>query len=157
MSLQEYIKDAATSLGITTLKTEQQEAIRQFVLGRDVFVSLPTGYGKSACYFSLPFVFDRLRRVEKKSIVVVVSPLVALMKDQVAQCSSRGLAAGFVSTDPNDHSMRRQVMEAKFQIVFMTPEALFAGRKWRELLKEEPYHSNLVGFVIDEAHCVKKW
>ena len=38
-------------------------------------------------------------------------------------------------------------MEAKFQIVFMSPEALFAGRKWRELLKEEPYHSNLVGFV----------
>ena len=44
MSLQEYIEDAATSQGITTLKTEQQEAIRQFVLGRDVFVSLPTGY-----------------------------------------------------------------------------------------------------------------
>ena len=65
MSLQEYIKDAATSLGITTLKTEQQEAIRQFVLGRDVFVSLPTGYGKSVCYFPLPFVFDRLRRVER--------------------------------------------------------------------------------------------
>ena len=42
----EYTKDAATSLGITTLKTEQQEAIRQFVLGRDVFVSLPKGYGK---------------------------------------------------------------------------------------------------------------
>ena len=60
-------KDAATSLGITTLKTEQQEAIRQFVLGRDVFVSLPTGYGKSVCYFPLPFVFDCLRRVEKKS------------------------------------------------------------------------------------------
>ena len=102
----EYTKDAATSLGITTLKTEQQEAIRQFVLGRDVFVSLPTGYGKSVCYFPLPFVFDCLRRVEKKSIVVVASPLVALMKDQVAQCSSCGLAAGFVSTDPNDHSMR---------------------------------------------------
>ena len=56
--------------------------------------------------FPLPFVFDCLRRVEKKSIVVVASPLVALMKDQVAQCSSCGLAAGFVSTDPNDHSMR---------------------------------------------------
>ena len=77
ISLQEYINDAATSLGITALKTEQQEAIRQFVLGRDVFVSLPTGYGKSVCYFPLPFVFDRLRRVDKKSIVVVVSPLVA--------------------------------------------------------------------------------
>ena len=78
-------KDAATSLGITMLKTEQQEAIRQFVLGRDLFVLLPMGYGKSVCYFFLPPVFDRLRWVEKKSIVVVVSPLVALMKDQMVQ------------------------------------------------------------------------
>ena len=106
-----------------------------------MFVSLPTGYGKSVCYFPLPFVLDRLRRVEKKSIVVVVSPLVALTKDQVAQCSSCGLVAGFVSTDPNDHSMRRQVMEARFRIAFMSPGALFAGRKMAE-----PYHSTLVGF-----------
>ena len=58
-----------------------------------MFVSLPTGYGKSVCYFSLPLVFDRLRRVEKKSVVVVVSPLVALMKDQVSDCfhESRGV------------------------------------------------------------------
>ena len=62
----------------------KDKAIRQFILGRDVFVSLPTGYGKSVCYFSLPLVFDRLRRVEKKSVVVVVIPLVALMKDEVA-------------------------------------------------------------------------
>ena len=60
---------------------------------RDVFVSLPMGYGKSVCYFPLPLVFDRLRRVEKKSVVVVVSPLVALMKDQVSDCfhESRGV------------------------------------------------------------------
>ena len=46
-------------------------------------------------------------------------------------------------------------MEATFQIVFMSPEALFAGRKWRELLKEEPYHSNFVGFVSVESDAVR--
>ena len=60
------------------LKDEQEEAITHFALGRDVFVSLPTGYGKSFCYQAL----DCLRKVEK-SIVMVVCLLVALMKDQV--------------------------------------------------------------------------
>ena len=64
------------------------------------------GIWKECLLFSPPVRVCCLRRVEKKSIVVVASPLVALMKDQVAQCSSCGLAAGFVSTDPNDHSMR---------------------------------------------------
>ena len=54
-----------------------------FALGRDVFVSLPTVYGKSFCYQALPFVFDCLRKVEKP-IVMAVSLLVALMKDQIA-------------------------------------------------------------------------
>ena len=65
-----------------TVKAEQEEAIMHLTLGRDVFVSLPTGYGKSFCYQALPFVFDGLRKVEKL-IVMVVSLLVALMKDQV--------------------------------------------------------------------------
>ena len=49
----------------------------------DVFVSLPTGFGKSLCYILLPRVFDLLRGVEKKSIVAVISPLIALMEDQL--------------------------------------------------------------------------
>ena len=106
------------------LKAEQEEAITQFALGRDVFVALPTGYSKGLCYYSLPLVFDRLRKVEKKSIVMVVSLLVALVKDQVAHCSSCGLTAGFVSTD---HCMRRQTMEAKYQLIFISPESLFTG------------------------------
>ena len=91
------IRDSASALGIYTLKPEQEKAILQFLLGRDVFVALPTGYGKSLCYFVLPLVFDRVRDVSNRSIVLVVSPLVTLMKDQVAHCSSRGLAAGYIS------------------------------------------------------------
>ena len=73
MSLLGYIKAAATTLGITTVKAEKEEAITHFALGRDVFY-----------YQALLLVFDCLRKVEKKLIVMVVSPLVALMKDQVS-------------------------------------------------------------------------
>ena len=65
-----------------------------------MFVALPTGYGKSLCYCCLPRVVDLVRSVEKQSsIVVVVSPLIALMKDQVAACHSKGLTAGYVIAD----------------------------------------------------------
>ena len=64
------------------------------MFGNDVFVSLPTGYGKS--HGLLPCVFDALRGVEKKSIVLVVCPLVALMKEHV-QFSSMGIPAAYVS------------------------------------------------------------
>ena len=59
------VTKVAESLGFPFLKAEQQEAITQFVLGKDVFVSLPTGFGKSLCYTLLPLVFDHLRGVER--------------------------------------------------------------------------------------------
>ena len=103
MALVSQIHDAASALDIDALKPEQEQAIRQFLQGRDVFVALPTlGYGKSMkslCDFALPPVFDRIRKVTNQSIVLVVSPLVALMKDQVAHCSSRGLTAGFICNE----------------------------------------------------------
>lgn len=156
MSVEDVIDAAAASIGVNTLKREQREAIMQFSQGRDVFVALPTGYGKSICYYSLPIVFDRIRKVSNKSIVVVVSPLIALMEDQVKHCLLHGVSASYVSSDMV-RSMRRQILEGQYQIVFISPEALFTGRNWREMLKEEPYLSNLVGFIVDEAHCVKKW
>ena len=68
-----------------------------FLNGNDVFVALPTGYGNSLCYICLPGEFNRLKTSEKTSIVVIVSPLVALMKDQVALYSSKGVSAAYIS------------------------------------------------------------
>ena len=84
---------AAKSLGYSTLKPEQHEAVVKFASGRDVFVSLPTGHGKSLCYILLPPVFDSLRGVEAKSVVLVVSPLVGLMRDQVTSINKLGMSA----------------------------------------------------------------
>ena len=84
-------------MGYSKLKPEQEKAILSFVFGNDVFVSLPTGYGKSLCFGLLPCVFDALRGVKKKSIVLVVCPLVALMKEHVVNFSSMGISAAYVS------------------------------------------------------------
>ena len=76
------IATAVNKLGYKAT-SHQEKAIRELVLGKDVFVSLPTGSGKSLCYAALPYVFDTLR-ARDDSIVVVVCPLQAIMEDQVS-------------------------------------------------------------------------
>ena len=93
-SLQSLIEKAAKAIGYPSLEDKQKV---KFIKGGDVFVSLPTGYGKSLCYTLLPSIFDNLRGVKKKSIVLVVSPLLALMKDQVANISAKGITAVHIS------------------------------------------------------------
>lgn len=73
---------AARALGYQELKKEQLEAIEKLVAGKDVFVALPTGFGKSLCFAVLPSVFNTLFASES-SIVVVITPLTAIIKDQV--------------------------------------------------------------------------
>ena len=76
------IGNASERLGYSSLKSQQKRAITSFLEGNDVFVSLPTGSGKSLCFALLPFAFDDFLRREG-SIAIVVSPLISLMKDQV--------------------------------------------------------------------------
>ena len=136
---------------------EQEIAFLSFLRGRDVFVSVPTGYGKSLCYAALPGAFDLLLgRRPSTSIVIAVSPLIALMKDQVAAMSAKGLAIGCVTQESSDEEKAR-VKSGEFQLVLFSPEALLSIRRWRELLQGHLYSSRIVAFVVDEAHCVKKW
>ena len=72
------------SLGYSALKPEQLSVIKSFVCGKDVFAVLPTGFGKSLCYACFPAILDTVRGCSG-SIVVVVSPLNAIMKDQVTK------------------------------------------------------------------------
>ena len=152
------IVKAAGSLGYT-LKPEQKQALLKFVGGQDVFVSLPTGFGKSLCYILLPRIFDLLRGVENKCIVIVVSPLIALMKNQVASIAKIGLSATYVSDRDTKlaSTSEQSVMKGNVSIVLISPEALFISTKWKSMLSSDIYRENLVGFIVDEAHCIKKW
>ena len=124
-----------------------------------MFVSLPMGYGKSLCYALLSLVFDKRREmVEKRLIVMVVSPLIALMKDQLAKFTERGVTVVCISDlESMDKNFRRKVVNGEHQMVYISPEALFLRTDWRRMLAGDLYRRNLVGFIIDEAHCVTKW
>ena len=74
-TVEQAMRFAMTELKVETLKDKQKEAICSFVNGRDCFVILPTGYGKTLCYVLLPYVYDHLRGKTRSSIVICVSPL----------------------------------------------------------------------------------
>ena len=81
--------DVAKPLGYT-LKEEQRKVLCSFVGGEEVCAVLPTGYSKSLCYQCLPFIFDSLRTDGLQSVILVISPLVAIIKDQVRKHPSGG-------------------------------------------------------------------
>ena len=128
------IDKVGSDLGFT-LKLEQKISLLKFASGRDVFVSLPTGYGKSLCYILLPKLFDALRGVCGQSIILVVSPLIALMKYQVGDITKMGIRATYISDKETISSVIRQEIErGEYQIAFVSPEALFFGTQWRRIL-----------------------
>ena len=148
-----------------TLKDEQKQAINAVYGGSDVFVFLPTGFGKSICFHVLPFLFNHklgLVGGQKKKCVIVVSPLISLMVDQVRSLRSNSVEAVVISSNSRENSLvskefratENNVVDAS--IIFSSPEALIHS-KWREVM-ENPLASNRVcALVIDEAHCVSKW
>ena len=147
------------------LREKQAEVVVSFVRGRDVFVSLPTGSGKSLCYTCIPWTFDELKKTgrQPKSIIVVVSPLVALMKDQVAALIRIGVNAVYVCGQEaeTDEKVVEELHEGLYQVhvhvVFFSPESLLTVEMWRDMLQTDVYRDNIVGFMVDEAHRVKKW
>ena len=148
------------------LKSKQPDAIKAIYEGRDVFLWLPTGYGKSVCYQVLPFLFDfKLDKttncVIKRSVVVVVSPLVSLMIDQVSSLQSRGVSAAIFSgnagVDQKLTASDQDVFAGKYRLLFTAPEAIVSSSKWKQLLLEPPLYNQVVALVVDEAHCVYKW
>ena len=103
-------------------------AITEFLKGKEIFVSLPTGSGKSLCFATLPYVFDFLKHFLvagnepiHSSICVVVSPLVSLMKDQVAKFGERGLRCAYVGEEQTDREIKSGVLAGEFQLVYMSP------------------------------------
>ena len=140
-----------------SLKPEQKACIKYVFDGKDVFVWLPTGFGKSVCYEVLPFLFDK-KLGRDNSLVVVVSPLVSLMVDQVRTLRSRSVKASVLSSAS---SMEKEFIATDADLasnshLFCAPEALVSAR-WRQAIEKPEVSSRVVAVIVDEADCVSKW
>ena len=134
--------------------------MREFVGGRDVFVSVPTGSGKSICYACTLLVFDKLREHDNSGttsghcITAIVSPLTALMQDQTAKFESRGLKVAYLGGEEDKID---SVMEGNVQLLYFSPECILSHSHWRDMLMTPCYQNNLICLAVDEAHLVEKW
>ena len=112
--------------------------------------------GAASPYGNLPLVFDHLKNDSKnKSIVVVVSPLKALMLDQVHLFSTKGVDSVYVS-DSEAGEACEAVTTGSVSLIFVSPESLLGCCKWREMFRSPIYKRNLMRLVMDEAHCIDK-
>ncbi|MCH7606710.1 MAG: DNA helicase RecQ [Chloroflexi bacterium] len=125
----------------------QEEIIEQVLARKDTLVVMPTGGGKSLCY--------QLPAVCFSGVTVVVSPLIALMKDQVDSLSANGIEAAFINSTLSFQKIDRVQVQAKngsLKILYLAPERLaLAG--FRDFLRT----LDISLFAIDEAHCISEW
>jgi ATP-dependent DNA helicase RecQ len=133
--------------GFTSFRPLQEEIIRDALAGKDVFALLPTGGGKSLC-FQLP-------ALAREGLTVVVSPLIALMKDQVDAMQASGVAATFLNSSLAAGESRgrlRGLHNGEFRLLYVAPERLMISG-----FLEDVKRWNVKLIAVDEAHCISEW
>ena len=133
--------------GLADFRGRQEQAIRAVLEGRDVLLTMPTGAGKSLVY--------QLPAVLLDGLTLVVSPLIALMKDQVDGLRARGLRASFVnsSIDAGERNRRlKAAQRGQLDLLFVTPER-FRSPTFQAIEAE----LRIVRLAVDEAHCISQW
>lgn len=136
------------TFGYDSFRPLQREIIEAHLGGRDTFALLPTGGGKSLC-FQLPAI------VRKTGLTIVISPLIALMKDQVDQLQEAGVAATYLNSSLKSSEARTRMAglhRGEWRLLYVAPERLMLDQ-WAENLKAW----NVTAIAIDEAHCVSEW
>ena len=144
MTLQEALKRA---FGYDSFRPNQEEACRNLLQGRDQLVILPTGGGKSICY--------QLPALLRDGCAIVVSPLIALMRDQIDALNRRHIPSATINSSMPD-AARRQVLllllKEKLKLLYISPETLMS-QTGEYILRS----AKVSFFAIDEAHCISQW
>jgi len=133
--------------GFPTFRPSQEAIVRDVLAGRDVFALLPTGGGKSLCY--------QLPAVLTSGLTVVISPLIALMKDQVDALDTAGIPATALNSSLERHEMRARadaLERGAYKLLYVAPERLTMPGFADELARW-----GVARFVVDEAHCISEW
>ena len=158
MSLSEALSFSLCRLGLphVTLKEEQRIAIEAVHQGRDVFVCLPTGFGKSLCYQTLPFVADYFKR-KANGAVLVVSPHCFDRRPswRFEEAWGASIHCHFIHLCGKKNMCTDQSL-ATDRLFYCAPEALVTSR-WRCAFDKPGFSNRIMAVVVDEAHCVSKW
>ena len=135
------------NFGYDAFRPLQEEIINDALAGRDVFALMPTGGGKSLC-FQLPALL-------REGMTIVVSPLIALMKDQVDALRASGIAATFLNSSLDRHEAAerfRGLNRGEYRMLYVAPERLML-----DTFLEGALNWNIEQIAIDEAHCISEW
>ena len=136
-----------TVFGFQSFRAPQEDIIATLIAGGDALVLMPTGGGKSLCY--------QIPALVRKGCGVVISPLIALMQDQVQALQQLGVRSAFLNSTLDAATVRQietALARGELDLLYLAPERLKQPRT-RELLQ----NSNIALFAIDEAHCVSQW
>lgn len=137
--------------GYDKFRTGQRQIIEDALQNRDLLIVMPTGGGKSLC-FQLPAIL-------KKGLTVVVSPLIALMQDQVESLRNNNISATFLNSSLNAHKTRSReeaILQGRVKLLYLAPERLLSDR-FLPFLDLVNHQVGISAFAIDEAHCVSEW
>ncbi len=133
--------------GYPSFRGQQQAVVEHLSEGGDALVLMPTGGGKSLCY--------QIPALLRQGTGIVVSPLIALMQDQVDALREAGVAAAYLNsslTGEEQREVERQLLAGELNLLYVAPERLLTGRFLDQLERTE-----VALFAIDEAHCVSQW
>ncbi|MDD2834406.1 MAG: DNA helicase RecQ [Methylotenera sp.] len=137
--------------GYSSFRGEQEAIVTHVINGGDALVLMPTGGGKSLCY--------QLPALLRDGVGVVVSPLIALMQDQVDALQQLGISAAFLNSSLSSEdasAISAQLLRGDLQIIYVAPERLLMA-SFLSLLEDVEQYVGLSLFAIDEAHCVSQW
>ncbi|MFZ5561067.1 MAG: DNA helicase RecQ [Pseudomonadota bacterium] len=133
--------------GYDSFRGPQEAIVNTVMSGRDALVLMPTGGGKSLCY--------QIPALARPGTAVVISPLIALMQDQVAALVQSGVRAAYLSSTldwQETQAIESQLLDGRLDLLYVAPERLVTARMLERLAQVQ-----IALFAIDEAHCVSHW